>query len=98
MQCPVMKRIAFIQKEIAKEQFKVLCCFVNAIFQIVIVCPNERITEIPCILGKNVICHVKPQRSQILDEEHCRRSGVALSLCQVWDKKFFNNYHTQNFL
>ena len=36
MQCPVMKRIVLIQEEIAEEQFKELCCFVNAIFQIVL--------------------------------------------------------------
>ena len=63
MQCLVMKRIILVQKEIAEEQFKVLCRFVNAIFQIIIVCPDQRIPKIPCILGKNIICHVKAQRT-----------------------------------
>ena len=63
MQCPVMKRMILVQNEIAEEQFKVLCRFVNAIFQIIIVCPDQRIPKIPCILGENIICHVKTQRT-----------------------------------
>ena len=92
MQCPVMKRIALIQEEIAKEQFKELCRCVNTIFQIIIVCPDEWIPKIPGVLGKNIICHIKAKRPQVLDEEHRRRSGVALSWCQVWDKRFFTFY------
>lgn len=74
-----MKRIALIQEEIAKEQFKELCRFMNTIFQIIIVCPDELIPKIPGVLGKNIICHIKSKRPQVLDEEHRRRSGVALS-------------------
>lgn len=31
---------------------------------------------------------------------HCQTPGTAIpvSLCQVWDKNIFSNYHTQNFL
>lgn len=90
VQCPIMKRMVLVQKEIAKEYFKKLRRFMNTVFQVIVVCPDQRIPKIPCILSKNVVRHVKAQRAQILDEEYCRRSGVALSLCQVWDKNFLS--------
>lgn len=79
MQCPVMQRIVFIQQEIAKERFKVLCRLMNAFFQVVIVCPDQRITKIPRIFGKNIVCYIKAQRVQILDKEYRRCSGVTLA-------------------
>ena len=36
MQCPVMKRMLFIQEQIFKEQFQELCCFMDSVFQIVV--------------------------------------------------------------
>lgn len=51
----------------------------EAVFQVIIVRPDERIAEVPSILSKNVIGRIKTERSQILDEEYCCRSGVALT-------------------
>ena len=72
-----MKRMIFVQQKIAKEQFKVFCRFMNAIFQIIIVCSDQRIPKIPCVLRKNVIRYIKTQCAQILDEKHRRRPGVS---------------------
>ena len=51
----------------------------DAVFHIIIVCPHKGIPEIPRILSKNIIRHIKAGRTQILDKKHCRRSGVSLS-------------------
>lgn len=51
----------------------------NTVFQVIIVCPNQRITEIPRVLSKDIVCHIKAQRAQIFDEEYRRRSGIALA-------------------
>ena len=59
MQCPIMKRIILIQQEITKENFEVLRRFVNAVLQVIVICPDQRITKIPGILSKNIVCHIK---------------------------------------
>ena len=41
VQCPVMKRILFPEQQILKEQLQELCCFMNTVFQIIIVCPDK---------------------------------------------------------
>ena len=79
MQCPVMQRMFLVQQEIAKEHLKELRRFVNAVFQVIVICPDQWIPKIPSVLSKNIVCHIKAQRAQILDKEYRRRSGVALT-------------------
>ena len=78
-QCPVMQRMILVQQEIAEEYFKEFRRFVNAVLQVIVICPDQRITKIPSILSKNIVCHIKTQRAQIFDEEYRRCSGVALT-------------------
>ena len=47
MHLPVMKRILLSLKQIAKEFLYILRCLINAIFNIVIVRPNQSIPEVP---------------------------------------------------
>ena len=88
-----MKRIALIQEEIAKEQFKELCRFMNTIFQIIIVCPNKRVPEIPCMFSENIVCYVKAKGAQIFDKKYGGCSRVALGkymdLPQSRNKRYF---------
>ena len=72
-----MKRMILAQKEIAEEYLKKLCRLVNAVFQVIVICPDQRIPKIPRILGKNVVRYIKAQRAQILDEEYRRCSGAC---------------------
>ena len=41
VQCPVMKRMILIQQKISQESLKVLRGFMNAVFQIIIICPDQ---------------------------------------------------------
>ena len=75
----VMKRILFPKQQILKEQLQEFCCFMNTVFQIVVVCPDKRIAEIPCVLSKDIICYIEAQGTEILDKEYRRRSGIAFS-------------------
>lgn len=50
-----MKRMILIQQEITKENFEVLRRFVNAVLQVIVICPDQRITKIPGILSKNIV-------------------------------------------
>ena len=74
-----MQRMVLVQQEIAKEHLKELRRFVNAVLQVIVICPDQRITKIPSILSKNIVCHIKAQRAQIFDKEYRRCSGVALT-------------------
>ena len=79
VQCPVMKSMFLVQQQIPQKKFHVLRCFTDAVFQIIIVSPYKGVSEVPCIIGKNVVGHIKSKCSHVLDEEHCCCSGVALS-------------------
>ena len=72
-----MKRILLSEQKILKEHLQKLCCFMDTVFQIIIVCPDKRIAEIPCVLCKDIVCHVETQGAEVLDEEYSRRSGIA---------------------
>lgn len=64
MHYPVMKWMIFIQKKVLKKHFKILRCLMYSIFQVIIICPDQRVTKIPGILSKNIICHIKAQCTQ----------------------------------
>ena len=51
----------------------------DSVFQIVIICPDKGIAEIPYILSKNVIRHFKTKCPKIFDKENGRCSGISLS-------------------
>ena len=72
MQCPVMKRMFFIQQKISQEQLQKLRGLMDAVFYVVIVCPDKGIAEIPCLLSKDIVCYIKTEGAQTLDEENCR--------------------------
>ncbi len=55
----------------------------NPHFQIIIIRPDQRIAKIPCIFCKYIITGFKAQRSNILNEKHCRSSGI--SFCKSMD-------------
>ena len=74
-----MERMIFVQQQILQKQFQILCRLMDTVFQIIIIGSDEGIAEVPCILSKNVVGHVKTECSQIFDEEHCRCPGIALS-------------------
>jgi len=74
-----MQRMILVQQEIAEEYFKEFRRFVNAVLQVIVICPDQRITKIPSILSKNIVCHIKAQRAQIFDKEYRRCSGVSLT-------------------
>ena len=74
-----MKWMILVQQEILEKQLKEFRRLMNAIFQVIVICSDQCIPKIPCILSKNVICYVKTKRTQILNEEHGRRSGVSLT-------------------
>ena len=76
MQKPVVKRVIFVQQEVANENLKVFRCSVETVFQIVIICPDKRVSEIPCILGENLVCHVKTERPEVFDKKYRRRRAM----------------------
>ena len=73
-----MKRMLLVQQKVPQEQLQKLRRLMNAVFQIVIVCPDEGITEVPGVFCKNIVSHIKAERPKILDEENRCRSGVCL--------------------
>ena len=74
-----MKFISFIQKQISEENFKIFCCFVNALLQICIVRTNKCISKIPRIFCKNIICRRETECPQIFNEEYCCGSCITFS-------------------
>ena len=50
----------------------------DAVFQVIVVCSDQRITEIPRILGKNIICSFKTQCSEVFDEENRSRYTMPI--------------------
>ena len=78
VQCPVMKRMILIQQQISQKQFQIFCRLMDTVFQIIVVGSNKGVAEVPGILSKNVVGHIKAKRPQILYEEHRRRPGIAL--------------------
>ena len=74
-----MERVMLVKQEVSEKQFKELRSLVNTIFQIIIICPDQGITEIPRIFGKDIICYIKAQSTQILDKKHRCRSGITFS-------------------
>ena len=81
-QSPVLKRIVFAEQEIPQKQFEKLGGFMDAFFQIVVVCANHRISKIPSVLRKNVVGHIKAEKLQIFDEKHRHRAPVSICLCK----------------
>jgi len=79
MQCPVMQKMILVQQEIAEKGFKVFCRFMNPVFQVIVIYPDQRITKISSILSKNIVYHIKTQRAQIFDKEYRPCSGVSLT-------------------
>ena len=63
----------------SSKQFQILCRLVDTIFQIIVIGPDEGISEVPCIFSKNVVGHIKAKGPQIFDEEHCCCPGISLS-------------------
>ena len=63
MQCPIMKWMILVQQEILEKQLKEFRRLMNAIFQVIIICSDKCIPKIPCMLSKNVVCHIKTQRT-----------------------------------
>ena len=79
MQSQVLKRILLIQQQVPQKDLQVLRRFVNAFFQIVVIRPGQRITEIPGLPGKNIICHFKAQCAEIPDKKDSCLSCIAFS-------------------
>ena len=73
-----MKRMVLVQQQISQKQLQILRCLMDVVFQVILVGPDEGIAEVPGILRKNVIGHIKAERPKILDEEHRCCSGIAL--------------------
>ena len=79
MQRPVLKRMTLIQEKIPQENFKIFCRLINAIFQVIVICPDQRIPKISGMLSKNIICHIEAKSTEVLDKKYRRRSGIALT-------------------
>lgn len=67
------------QNQIAEEQFQELCCGMNAVLQIVIICPYQSIAEIPRVLLKSIVIYFETECFHVLNHKNSRSSGVALA-------------------
>ena len=64
---------------VSMKHLKELRRLMNTILQVIVICPDQCVPKIPCVLSKNVVRYVKAQRAQVLDEEYRRRSGVTFA-------------------
>lgn len=66
-------------QKILHELLKKHSCRMYIVLQIIEVCSDERISEVPRVLSKNLIAYVEAEDLQILDHEHSSCSGIPLT-------------------
>ena len=67
------------QQEVAEELFKESRLSLYPFLHILIICPYKRIAEIPRVIGKHVILHIKAERAQIHYGKHSRGPRIPFS-------------------
>ena len=60
------------QNQIAEEHFQELCCGMNAVLQIVIICSYQSVAEIPGVLFKGIIVYFESECFHVLDHKNSR--------------------------
>jgi len=81
LKMPLMCRLRFRssfflpQEEIPEKQLQVFCRCAEAADVVVVIGPDQRVAEIPCVPGENVVGDIEAQRPQVLDEENSDRAG-----------------------
>lgn len=50
----------------------------NAFLQIIIVCPDQRIAEIPRVFTERIVIDAEPKGFYILDHKHGGGTGISL--------------------
>ena len=68
-----------IEQQVPQKQLQILRRLMDTVFQVIVIRADKGIAEIPRVLGKNIIRHVKTKRPQVLDKKYRRRSGIALA-------------------
>lgn len=79
MQISVLQLMVCSEQKIFKKLFKELCCSVYSIFQIVVICPDKSVAEIPWIFRKNIIAYIESEGLQIFYDKNGCCSCVALT-------------------
>lgn len=77
MHFSVVKLILLTLKKIAKKFFEKFRGFIDALLNIVIICTNQRISEIPRMCREKVVVSVEAKLSYILYKKYRRSSGIA---------------------
>ena len=66
-------------QKILHELLKKHSCRMHIVLQIIEVCSDECISEVPRVLSKNLIAHVEAKGLQILNHEHSCCPGIPLT-------------------
>ena len=71
--------MVFAHKQVTEELFKIFRLLLDSLSHILVVGADERIPEIPRILGENIVSYLEPHGSQVLDGKNRSRARVALA-------------------
>ena len=75
----VFEFVVCAEQEICEKQFQKLCCGMNALLQIIIVCPDQRVAEIPRVFAERIVIDAESEGFHIFNHKHGGGTGVSLT-------------------
>ena len=76
----ILQLIIGSHQQIAEKHFQILCCSMNSVLQIIIICSYQSISEIPGMLLERIIINFQSKRLHIFDNKD--RCCSCISFCK----------------
>ena len=75
----VFEFVVCAEQEIGEKQFQKLCGRMNALLQIIIVCPDQCVAEIPGVFTERIVIDAEPKGFHIFNHKYGGGTGVSLA-------------------